>query len=174
MRQLYAAACGQHLTTINTAWALETRFRIYFPSARTVQLSAGGIAGGSFFFLRRREWGAGSFPRACIREQQPLRNGLLSHQKLLYARGRCEDGTSFAWLYIGSANATPAAWGRVTDEVIRINNHECGVLIQVPPLQLCFDSGGVIPSMASFDEILRFPFVFPGRHYSTQLPWINM
>lgn len=171
--QLYNAARGLDPVADEAQGALETRVRVYYPSARSVHASEGGVAAGSHFFLKKRNWDSPSFPRACLRQHQPRTLGLLAHEKLVYARGQRANGSCFAWLYVGSANATTAAWGRISRGSVCINNHECGVILPVPAEDLCFETGSAIPSMASFDSLLPLPFVFPGDRFEGQdVPWM--
>jgi len=172
LQQLYAAGSGlepSHPVPVHTVHA---HVRVYYPSKRSVHASNGGVAAGSHFFLRERHWRSLACPRACVRQLEPLRRGLLSHQKLLFARGRRGDGSCFAWVYIGSANPTSAAWGRLTRHGISINNHECGIVACVPANQLRFADATPLPSIASFDQLLPVPFAYPGQLFSShEPPW---
>lgn len=123
------------------------RFRLYFPTLETVAASSGGVANGGTICLQRKYWeGNNAFPHACFRDFRSVRPGLLSHNKILYARGhgkaagardegRCGD---VAWAYVGSANMSESAWGKLVWDRSRkewkmnCRNWECGVLIAVP------------------------------------------
>ena len=84
-----------------------------------------------------------TFPRVCFRDYVSTRKGLLSHNKILYARGKRTIDTNqaskdIAWVYVGSANMSESAWGKLVydkkEKAWKINcrNWECGVLLPVP------------------------------------------
>lgn len=123
-------------TAIQTKSLRET-IRIYFPTKETVKASTAGSAG--TLCLQRKYFEAGTFPRSCFRDYKSTRSGLLSHNKILCARGKkvlpnggIED---VAWVYVGSSNTSKSAWGELPADrsVKRITcrNWECGVLLPV-------------------------------------------
>ncbi|KAK0281450.1 hypothetical protein LTS00_012454 [Friedmanniomyces endolithicus] len=116
-------------------------FRIYFPTRATVQASTAQAAG--TICLSRKWYENMSFPRSVFRDYVSVRKGLLSHNKILYARGRQQqqlsqgqsqgqgqgqgagrgqDGVEaaparprdVAWAYVGSANLSESAWGKLS------------------------------------------------------------
>ncbi|KAK4554341.1 hypothetical protein LTR86_008549 [Recurvomyces mirabilis] len=128
---------------------IRDKIRIYFPTHETVTSSTAGSAG--TICLSRKWWENMPFPRSVFRDYISTRFGLLSHNKILYARGKRKstDGSKdedVAWVYVGSANMSESAWGKlVHDKKVkawRINcrNWECGVLLPVPKEKL----GGVV------------------------------
>ncbi|WPG99792.1 Hypothetical protein R9X50_00261100 [Acrodontium crateriforme] len=119
--------------------------RIYFPTKETVRASTAGSAG--TICLNRKWFENTPFPRACFRDYRSVRKGLLSHNKILYARGKRAvqaEGDSekkpsdVAWAYVGSANMSESAWGKLSqdkksgDWKTICRNWECGVLLPVP------------------------------------------
>ncbi|KAI7553224.1 phospholipase D/nuclease [Hortaea werneckii] len=112
--------------------------RIYFPTHETVTASSAGAAG--TICLNRKYFENLGFPRECFRDYISSRRGLLSHNKILFARGKrgigSEDGgvrvgddepegsvgaggdgggsRDVAWVYVGSANCSQSAWGNLT------------------------------------------------------------
>lgn len=122
---------------------IRQKLRIYFPTAETVRASRAGAAG--TICLSRKWFEAHNFPRSCFRDYVSTRKGLLSHNKILYARGRKEgseegeagEGEQVAWAYVGSANMSESAWGKLVldkkTKLWRVNcrNWECGVLLPV-------------------------------------------
>nr|POF18686.1 tyrosyl-dna phosphodiesterase 1 [Quercus suber] len=120
-------------------------FRIYFPTSETVRTSTATAAG--TICISRKYWESGKFPSNCFRDYRSVRKGLLSHNKILYARGRRKDTASgavknVAWAYIGSANMSASAWGNLSYDRNRkewkiiCRNWECGVLLPVPDARL--------------------------------------
>ena len=134
---------------------IRDKFRIYFPTEETVQSSTAGAAG--TICLSRKWWESHTFPRRCFRDYKSTRKGLLSHNKILYARGKqkIEGGgkKDVAWAYVGSANMSESAWGKLVYDrkekkwKINCRNWECGVLLPVPADKLA-DSVEEKPSVA--------------------------
>ncbi|KAI4241762.1 MAG: hypothetical protein LQ352_007386, partial [Teloschistes flavicans] len=112
-------------------------FRIYFPSVETVARSKGGPDGAGTICFQRKWWEAATFPRALLRDCKARRGeGLVMHNKLIYVRPAVrprppmredpatphekpkekeahEEKGAAAWCYIGSANLSESAWGRL-------------------------------------------------------------
>ncbi|KAI7263357.1 phospholipase D/nuclease [Hortaea werneckii] len=74
-------------------------FRIYFPTHETVTASSAGAAG--TICLNRKYFENLGFPRECFRNYISSRRGLLSHNKILFARGKRR---------IGSGDARGGGW----------------------------------------------------------------
>lgn len=118
---------------------IRNKIRIYFPTEETVTSSIAGAAG--TICLNRRWYEDMPFPRPIFRDYVSTRTGLLSHNKILYARGKQTqpDGTKkdVAWCYVGSANMSESAWGKISFDKkekawkISCRNWECGVLLPV-------------------------------------------
>lgn len=115
------------------------KIRIYFPTRDTVKSSKAGAAG---TICINRTWFEGAnFPKDCFRDYISTRQGLLSHNKILFARGKQSNpgdvSRDVAWAYVGSANMSESAWGRVSYDKkakackIICRNWECGVLLPV-------------------------------------------
>lgn len=118
------------------AW-LRQRFRIYFPTNRTVHQSRGGAnvrqvkdwplgtmtvsvlttpraaeqAGGTIC-LQTRAWRSPKFPRDLLHDCVSTREGLLMHTKMILVRPveGSPAGASPGWAYVGSANLSESAW----------------------------------------------------------------
>jgi hypothetical protein len=119
---------------------IRNKIRIYFPTEDTVISSIAGAAG---TICLQRNWFEGeAFPRSCFRDYRSTRARLLSHNKILYARGKQKqaDGSTkdVAWAYVGSSNMSESAWGKISfDNKLKAwkmscRNWECGVLLPVP------------------------------------------
>lgn len=145
----------------------------------TVKHSSGGPDCGGIITLSRSYYEAPTFPKQSMRDYKSTRPGLLSHNKLLFARGRKKDGTPVAWCYVGSANLSESAWG--SRSVLKngswgkmnIRNWECGVVVPVPvdvlgKLEL---KDGEVPPMSVFEGTVEVPFVFPAEEYGGKVPW---
>lgn len=108
-------------------------FLIYYPLHSTVTSSKAGSAG--TICLKSDWWRGAPFPRECFRDYRSKRSGVLSHNKILYARGINDKGQQVAWQYVGSANLSESAWGKLSWDKKRkewklgCRNWECGVII---------------------------------------------
>ncbi|KAI9840597.1 MAG: hypothetical protein M1838_003992 [Thelocarpon superellum] len=163
---------------------MRTDFRIYFPTRDTVVRSRGGTAVGGTICLHPKWYDAPSFPRTLFRDAQSRRAGLLMHSKMLFARPKKmepREGLRRAWAYVGSANISESAWGRLvkdkTTKQPRLNcrNWECGVIIpaSVPSPDLPDDAagaGGVI-GMDVFMGRVPVPLRIPAELYGSRRPW---
>jgi len=88
-----------------------------------------------------------------------------------------------AWVYVGSANMSESAWGKLSFDKQRketkqtCRNWECGVLIPVKvPAQVNADGvghnkEGTELNMDVFDGVVKVPFQLPARAYEGRQPW---
>tara|TARA_R110002003_G_scaffold61_2_gene5520 strand:- start:27813 stop:28490 length:678 start_codon:yes stop_codon:yes gene_type:complete len=179
LQRIYLAACGEPLTSSTASSNVRNHVRIYFPTDETVQKSIGGPDCGGIISLTRQYYNAAGFPRDCLRNYDSTRRGMLSHNKLLFARGIKKNGTPFAWVYIGSANISESAWGgqRVLKSgqmgSLSIRNWECGVVVPVPHAKMADAKvcKGEVPPMSVFEGTIEVPFVHPGQAYGREQPW---
>lgn len=177
---VYEAAQGKDITTAPSRELRKTRsakvhanMRVYFPTNDTVNASMGGPNKAGTVCLQKQSWTKPGFPRDIFRDYRSSRQGLLSHNKLLFVRGK-KDGTSIAWVYVGSANCSQSAWGNLVTKSVKLacNNWESGVLIPVeaPPEDLS-DLGKV------FESVMDVPFEYgegKGLEYGDRGPWFFM
>ena len=132
---------------------IRRNLRVYFPTHDTVTSSTAGAAG--TICLSRKWYESSTFPRQSFRDYKSTRPGLLSHNKILYARGKQkraaeqpresngktasegERSKDIAWVYVGSANMSESAWGKLVYDAkakkwkLNCRNWECGVLLPV-------------------------------------------
>ncbi|UKZ79342.1 hypothetical protein TrVFT333_007093 [Trichoderma virens FT-333] len=91
---------------------LKDRFRIYFPTDKTVARSRGGRNAGGTICVQARWWRSPSFPTELVRDVI-TRDRLLIHSKMIFVR-RVGDGQATrqppGWAYVGSANLSESAW----------------------------------------------------------------
>lgn len=93
-----------------------------------------------------------------------------------------------AWTYIGSANCTESAWGRLSKDKVtkapRLNcrNWECGVLVPLTraskPSKVSGDdegsgSGSSGGDLAMFEDRVPVPMKYPGEEYGMKEPWFQ-
>ncbi|KAG9204360.1 hypothetical protein G6514_001434 [Epicoccum nigrum] len=184
LQRIHSAARGLPFTpqtpTAPTPHA-PRNLRIHYPTAATIAASTGGPRCAGVVSLRKAHYASPSFPAACLRDHVSTRRGIISHNKLLFARGRREDGQPFAWVYVGSANASEAAWG--AQKVLKngqlgklvVRNWECGVVVAVPGGRLAgLGLGeGEAPPMSVFEGTVEVPFRCPGETYEGRMPWLQ-
>ncbi|RAL02741.1 uncharacterized protein BO80DRAFT_463461 [Aspergillus ibericus CBS 121593] len=126
----------------DTAAEWKDRFRVYFPSRDTVNSSKGGPRFAGTVCFQKKWYESEKFPRHVLRDCESQRHDLLMHNKILYVRPdepiSLSDTTQCrAWAYVGSANLSESAWGRLvqdrTTKALKLNcrNWECGVLVPV-------------------------------------------
>lgn len=99
------------------------------------------------------------------------------------------NSRSSAWVYIGSANCSESAWGKLTKDRVskapKLNcrNWECGVVIPMRSLQRGSHDGsnanivqplqstGQQRSLRDFEDLFPVPMQYPGEEYGTRRPW---
>ncbi|KAK1149864.1 hypothetical protein N8T08_003420 [Aspergillus melleus] len=120
----------------------KSRFRVYYPSQEVVRDSRGGPQNAGTICFSEKWYEGAKFPRHVLRDCKSTRFGLLMHNKLLYVRPDepipMKNNTQCrAWAYVGSANLSESAWGRLVQDrstkELKLNcrNWECGVLVPV-------------------------------------------
>lgn len=180
LQRIHLAARGIDFDEKTQPASVRNNFRIYFPTKETVEESIGGADCGGIISLPRTYYNAPTFPRECFRDYDSTRRGMLSHNKLLFARGCKDTGARLAWVYVGSANLSESAWGgqKVLKSgslgSLNIRNWECGVIMSVPEERLrgmVCDEGTVLPPMSVFEDIMEIPFHHPGVGYGQRQPW---
>lgn len=181
LQRLHLAATGEAIPTRSSPLDLRKKVRIYFPTRERVVNSIGGADCGGIISLLRKHYSAATFPKECLRDHDSTRRGMLSHNKLLFGRGRRKNGKPFAWVFTGSHNLSEAAWGGQkvlkdgTVGGLNIKNWECGIVMPVPEssLEKLRLVDGEIPPMKVFEAIMEMPFVYPGNEYGTKQPWFR-
>ncbi|KAF4628738.1 hypothetical protein G7Y89_g9417 [Cudoniella acicularis] len=152
-------------------------FRIYFPLKETVAKSKGGIEAGGTVCMKSHWFDGDAFPRELFRDCESRRTGLLMHSKMIFVRPyqALRDG-AVAWAYVGSANFSEAAWGRLVKDQktkkpkLNCRNWECGVIVPIT----ANESSGNQESPASMDVFgsrVPVPMTVPGKEYEGRRPW---
>lgn len=148
--------------------ALRARVRVYFPSQRTVAGSIGGQNNAGTIFCKKQWWDQTSFPKAVLRDCKSKRLGVLMHNKIIYVRhGRPTDTnpTPARFVYVGSANLSESAWGRLTKDrasgkpKMTCRNWECGVVVPITT------PGKGTEDLSGFQGTVPVPMQTPGDPY---------
>ncbi|CDO75716.1 hypothetical protein BN946_scf184493.g14 [Trametes cinnabarina] len=134
--------------------------KILFPTTQYVRQSVLGEAGGGTMFCRRKQWEATNFPRQLFHQSRSKRGRVLMHSKMILATFQDKRGTLdsdsrastasqsassqvdeddgereplVGWVYVGSHNFTPSAWGTLSGSgftpTLNVNNYELGVVL---------------------------------------------
>ncbi|KAI5791445.1 tyrosyl-DNA phosphodiesterase I, partial [Pyronema domesticum] len=160
---------------------ISSSFRIYFPSSSTVSSSNGGPNCGGTICFQRSFWNAPTFPQGMIYDCKSVRPGTLMHNKLLLARPatKMKDEEACAWAYLGSANLSESAWGKlVMDRAtkqpkLNCRNWECGVILPVPKSVLGRTLGGEDVKrpvgLEAFEKVVPVPMKTPAER--VERPW---
>jgi hypothetical protein len=182
---------------------IEDRVRVFFPSRDTILESIGGVDAGGPICFQRRWWEGPKFPRKVLRDCKSTRKGLLMHNKILYVRpqdvehAEREDTPSSdastidpdepepaptsapgprPWAYVGSANCSESAWGRLVLEKntkipkLGCRNWECGVIVPVEDVPVY--TGVEKPSgLEVFKGTLPVPIEWPSERMEGKTPW---
>ncbi|KAG4280785.1 hypothetical protein FPRO04_05499 [Fusarium proliferatum] len=144
---------------------LKDRFRIYFPTDETVGRSRGGRNAAGTICVQPKWWRSPTFPTELVRDCVNTRDGLLMHSKMIMvsqtqagsqlqtrpqtrpeprhhdsgpaaAEPKTEE-MSLGWVYIGSANLSESAWGRIVKDratgqpKMSCRNWESGVVVRI-------------------------------------------
>lgn len=168
---------------------------VLFPTLYTVKNSLDGMAGGGTIFCNKATWQKANFPTHIFADATSKRTGVLMHVKMILGlftpESQVEQASSsttipserldldnpsdinhscLGFLYLGSHNFTPAAWGRFSSKRgsneslrIEISNWELGVLLP-------------ITSDSQIDEYV--PWQRPPKKYGyngrdSKLPWMQ-
>lgn len=83
------------------------------------------------------------------------------------------ESASLAWAYIGSANCSESAWGKLFKDratklpKLNCRNWECGVIVPVR-----HESGeSKLEDLKQFEGIVPVPMECPGEIYGDRQPW---
>ncbi|XP_010250425.1 PREDICTED: uncharacterized protein LOC104592681 isoform X2 [Nelumbo nucifera] len=160
--------------------------RIVFPTIERVKGSSCGIwPSRHVLCFSERTWqrlrNVGIFHDAIPHPSERI--GYPMHIKVARRRfQRTTDGASFGWVYCGSHNFSPAAWGRPmcntsglkADEAagatcalgskLHICNYELGIIFIIPPLDKI---NGTNHKTSSVDDII-LPFIMPPPKYQPE------
>lgn len=155
----------------------EDDFVIYFPTIDTARHSIGGTPNAGTICVQRKWWERKDFPRSYFKDYESKRKGLLSHNKTLLARmTNLDSGGHFSWAYIGSANLSSSAWGKLVKDRPRKEmkltcaNWEGGVVIPGRNFDSVTDD-----LEKSFEGILDVPFKEETeRYHDGREPWFFM
>ncbi|KAJ5092360.1 hypothetical protein NUU61_007230 [Penicillium alfredii] len=127
---------------LNISQEWRSRFHVYFPSDSTVrsshtrpELTAGTIC------FQSKWWEGEKFPRHVMRDCESER-GVLMHNKIIFVWPSepimmPNDTQCKGWAYVGSANLSESAWGRLVKDratgqpKMNCRNWECGVIVPV-------------------------------------------
>ncbi|KAJ2397352.1 hypothetical protein GGI05_000687 [Coemansia sp. RSA 2603] len=91
------------------------------------QCRYGSEVGEKHIYAQRKTYEDKKFPHSAMVRLEPAVEDTLVHTKMILAR--MGDSQRTGWMYIGSHNFTPAAWGRLNNKTYYHNNYEFGVIL---------------------------------------------
>ncbi|CAH7687861.1 expressed protein [Phakopsora pachyrhizi] len=191
LNDFYRCASGYPPTSNDLSKRPLPDIKVVYPTLQTVKSSKGGIEGGGTLFCNRSTWIKPGFPTEIFYDCLSKRDGVLMHVKMILglfdktgsssvedskkpstskdvANQPDDDDRAVGFLYVGSHNFTPAAWGRFQSKKpskdytsIEISNWELGVVLP-------------IVSESQIDETV--PWKRPLKRYGhsgkdSQVPW---
>ncbi|KAF2835444.1 phospholipase D/nuclease [Patellaria atrata CBS 101060] len=182
LKDMYSAIKGEGKTSYETDRHIKDHFRVHFPTRETVRKSRGGVNNGGTICFQSNWYNSISFPKDILRDYKSRRDGILSHNKMLFVRG-VREGKRLAWVYTGSSNLSASAWGRrMVDRAtgyprLTVRNWECGVVVVIPPKDLVEADPAImttVPDLEVFEGEVDIPFEAPGEEYDGKKPWFFM
>ncbi|KAG6991123.1 hypothetical protein G7Y79_00057g091050 [Physcia stellaris] len=166
---------------------LQAHFRIYFPTNETVANSTGGKDCGGTVCVQSKGYYASTFPKELLRDCKSVRNGMLMHNKMIFVRHHTTTDTSKDWAYVGSANCSESAWGRLVkgpnpkSPKLNCCNWECGVIVPLRRMTAdatrmvaaweCRSEDGGRRGLEMFEGKVPVPMQYPGELYGGKAPW---
>ncbi|CAG8087498.1 unnamed protein product [Penicillium olsonii] len=157
------------------------RMRVYYPSDETVReahehpnRTAGTIC------FQPKWWSGPTFPQNLLHDCQSER-GILMHNKLAFVQpanpiSMDDKSECLAWAYVGSANLSESAWGRLIKDTatkqpkMNCRNWECGVIVPIltekKPHQQRPEGESVPFPTARFQDIVPVPMRVPAAPLS--------
>ncbi|TVY49909.1 Tyrosyl-DNA phosphodiesterase [Lachnellula occidentalis] len=167
---------GESTAEVQLSKDLALLFRIYFPTFETVGKSRGGKGAGGTICFQSNWYDSDSFPRSLLRDSKSQRNGLLMHNKMIFVRPHKAIRGKLAFAYVGSANLSESAWGRLVKDratkeaKLNLRNWECGVIFPIMGAE-AQDQGQGPPGIEVFKDKVPVPMIVPGEDYSGKKPW---
>ena len=167
-----------------------SNFTIYFPTHATVAASAAGTRGAGTICLSSKYYDSDTFPRSSLRDCKSTREGMVMHSKIMYVRHPAEGESNKDYAYIGSANLSESAWGKVVmdrklkKEKLNCRNWECGVVVPVKRRngemaqpheekdnEVKATKEEVKGLVEVFKDVVPVPMEWPGKEYGGRKPW---
>ncbi|KAI1495682.1 tyrosyl-DNA phosphodiesterase-domain-containing protein [Biscogniauxia marginata] len=170
---------GKKKASADNGSLLKGKCRVYFPSHNTVIQSRGGKNAGGTICVQSKWWDSATFPREIVHDCKSVRRGLLVHSKVMFVRHSRAAKLKASWAYVGSANLSESAWGRLVKDKasgrpkLNCRNWECGVLIPVPAGDTAEESHHA--DLTAFQSIVPVPVEVPGEAYgasASKRPWL--
>ncbi|GAA5873327.1 hypothetical protein JCM3774_005942 [Rhodotorula dairenensis] len=112
--------------------------KIVFPTEYEILSGRGGANDGGTLFCPVKYWETKAFPRHLFHRGESKRDKVPAHTKIILGMHKYASGAPAAyegWMYLGSHNFTPAAWGRLQNgsngPELKITNYELGVVLPI-------------------------------------------
>lgn len=112
--------------------------KIIFPTEDEILSGRGGANDGGTLFCPTAYWAQSTCPRHMFHRGQSKRSKVPAHTKIILGLHKYSSGEPSAhegWMYLGSHNFTPAAWGRLEISArgpqLKVTNYELGVVLPI-------------------------------------------
>ncbi|KAK4186864.1 tyrosyl-DNA phosphodiesterase-domain-containing protein [Podospora australis] len=164
--------------------SVQDHARVYFPSQATVEESLGGIMGAGTICFQSKWWKAATFPHKVLRDCRSVRTGMVMHTKVIFVRPSTAEGKARGFAYVGSANLSESAWGRLVKDrssgkpKLTCRNWECGVIISTSDSAV-EATGETREAFGMFDGLVPIPMKIPGGRLevgsqdTARIPWFS-
>ncbi|KAJ3449340.1 tyrosyl-DNA phosphodiesterase [Anaeramoeba flamelloides] len=123
------------------------KFKIIYPSLNHL-IKTNSFTGADCLVIRKGIWKRKKFPKQLFYQCKSYNPKVILHSKILIG-----FVGNLKFLYLGSHNLSPAAWGQVTNKKLKISNYEMGVVF-------------FKQTEEEWDDLLEnLPFKFPPEKY---------
>ncbi|BGP13230.1 hypothetical protein JCM10213_004999 [Rhodosporidiobolus nylandii] len=187
LSQFYAACLGVHPSSyfeggkkslpphdvVPTQGAtVKLPIKIMFPTQDAILNSWKGAEHGGTLFCPTKTWNSPNFPKHLFHRGESKRDRVPAHTKIILALHKYKNPTDPAavhegWMYVGSHNLTPSAWGALqkgaSGPQLANNNYEMGVVFPIRA-----SSATELERKASELVTYRRPLV---PYSASDLPW---
>ncbi|GBF59974.1 hypothetical protein TMEN_2371 [Trichophyton mentagrophytes] len=170
------------------------RMKVYFPSRETVCSSRGGVSAAGTLCLMSKWYNSPMFPRDVMRDNRSV---LYVRPEGEARKGESRSADCAGWAYVGSANLSESAWGRLVIDrktkqaKLNCRNWESGVVVPVGRVEEDGTERGASAEAAAggaaaeaeteaelsrvFRAAVPVPMQEPGREYAEdEQPWFYL
>ncbi|KAJ2475209.1 hypothetical protein EV174_005358 [Coemansia sp. RSA 2320] len=138
LRSFYASALGTSLASVQGKGGLapgdiEKRIKVGFHTSAQTASNAHGPTPCECIKFSSQYYADRTFPKYALYKIEPMVPSTLVHAKVILSRFNPKEGQpqTRGWMYLGSHNFTPGAWGHLKSygSGIYVNNYEYGIIL---------------------------------------------
>lgn len=146
------------MTESESSDVFNSKFKIIFPTLKTVLSSLIGPSGFGTLFCKSKDFKSPNFPSELFYDcTSDLNHSKYSMHSKIMTVYSSSSSRAVEYIYLGSHNFTASAWGKTTKQgsMLMINNFEVGVIIP-----------------KSTHKSFEYPYLRPPPKYGlNDLPW---